>query len=103
MSLPVTFHRAASAEFIEASAWHETKRLGLAIEFMTEIERCVSLASEHPLRFAVVRDDIRRVVADRFPYGVYPYSVYFRAEKHRIVVLAVFHVSRDPAIWQSRD
>ena len=75
MSLPITFHRAASAEFIEASAWYETKRLGLAFEFMAEIDRCVSLASEHPLQFAIVREDIRRVVANRFPY-----SVYFRAE-----------------------
>ena len=97
MSLPVTFHRAASAEFIEASAWYETKRIGLALEFMDEIERCLSLASKHPLQFAVVREDIRRVVANRFPY-----SVYFRAEQHRIVVLAVFHGSRDPVIWQAR-
>ena len=97
MSLPITFHRAASAEFIEASAWYESKRLGLALEFMAEIDRCKSLASKNPLRFAVVREDIRRVVANRFPY-----SIYFRAEEHRIVVLAVFHGSRDPAIWQSR-
>ncbi len=46
MSLSVTFHRAASAEFIEASAWYETKQVGLALEFMAEIERCVSLASK---------------------------------------------------------
>ena len=97
MSLPITFHRAASAEFIEASAWYESKRLGLALEFMAEMDRCVSLASEHPLQFAVVREDIRRVVANRFPY-----SVYFRAEQHRIVVLAVFHCSRDPVIWLAR-
>jgi plasmid stabilization system protein ParE len=41
--------------------------------------------------------DIRRVVAKRFPI-----SVYFRAETRRIVVLAVFHGSRDLAIWQHR-
>jgi len=97
MSLLITFHRAASAEFIEASAWYESKRLGLALEFMAEIDRCISLASKNPLQFAVVREDIRRIVANRFPY-----SVYFRTEEHRIVVLAVFHGSRDPAIWQSR-
>lgn len=97
MSLPVTFHRAASAEFIEASAWYESKRLGLALEFTVEIDRCVSLATEHPLQYAVVRADIRRVVANRFPY-----SVYFRAEKYRIIVLAVFHSSRDPAILEDR-
>ena len=97
MNLPIAFHRAASAEFIEASAWYESKRVGLALEFMAEIDRCVSLASEHPFQCAVVRADIRRVVANRFPY-----IVYFRAEEHRIVVLAVFHGSRDPAIWQAR-
>ena len=97
MNLPVAFHRAASAEFIEASAWYESKRIGLALEFMAEIDRCVSLASENPLQFAVVREDIRRVVANRFPY-----SIYFRAEHQRIVVLAVFHGSRDPAVWLAR-
>ncbi len=97
MSLPVAFHRAARAEFIEASAWYESKRVGLALESMAEIDRCVSLAAEHPLQFAVVREDIRRVVARRFPY-----SVYFRAEDRRIVVLAVFHGSRDPGGWQAR-
>ena len=97
MSLPITFHRAASAEFIEASTWYEGKRLGLGLEFIAEIDRCVSLASKNPLQFAVVREDIRRVVANRFPY-----SVYFRAEKHRIVVLAVFHGNRNPTIWQAR-
>jgi plasmid stabilization system protein ParE len=64
---------------------------------MAEIDRCVSLAAEHPLQFAVVREGIRRVVANRFPY-----SVYFRAEQHRIVVLAVFHGSRDPSILLGR-
>lgn len=97
MSLPITFHRAASAEFIEAGTWYEDRRLGLGVEFITEIDCCVSLASEHPLQYVVVREDIRRVVANRFPY-----SIYYRAEEHRIVVLAVFHSSRDPDIWLAR-
>lgn len=97
MSLPVSFHRAASAEFIEASTWYEDKRLGLGIEFITEIEHCISLASRHPLQFIVVHEDVRRVVANRFPY-----SVYFRTDGNRIVVLAVFHGNRNPAIWQAR-
>lgn len=64
---------------------------------MAEIERFVSLAAESPFQFATVREDIRRVVARRFPY-----SVYFRAEENRIVVLAVFHSKRDPAIRLGR-
>ncbi len=97
MTLSVTFHRAAMAEFIDASAWYEDKQLGLALEFMAEIERCVMLAAEHPLQYAIVYGGIRRIVANRFPY-----SVYFRTEQHRIVVLAVFHSSRNPARWKTR-
>ena len=97
MRLPVAFHRARSAEFIEASVWYESKRFGLAIEFMAEIDRCVSLAAENPQQFTFVSEDLRRVVANHFPY-----SIYFRPEKYRIVVLAVFHSSRNPEIWQAR-
>jgi plasmid stabilization system protein ParE len=94
MTLPVVFSRAATAEFVKACAWYEAKRGGLALEFIAEIDRCLLLASKTPLQFPLMRDNIRRVVANRFPY-----SVYFRAEEHRIVVLAVFHGSRNPTIW----
>lgn len=97
MSLPVSFHRAASTELIEASRWYEDKRPGLGVEFIAEIERCIALASAHPRQFALVRKDIRRVIANRFPY-----CIYFRADARRIVVLAVFHSNRNPSHWQTR-
>jgi toxin ParE1/3/4 len=49
------------------------------------------------MAYTAVYKDVRRVVAKRFPF-----SVYFRAEANRIVVLAIFHASRDPAIWLAR-
>jgi plasmid stabilization system protein ParE len=97
MSLSVTFRHAARAEFIEAAAWYESQRPDLGVDFIAEIERCVDAASERPTTCPAINKDVRRVVANRFPF-----SVYFRAEERRIVVLAVFHGSRDPAIWQRR-
>jgi plasmid stabilization system protein ParE len=32
----------------------------------------------------------------------FPYSVFYRVEADRIVVLAVFHGRRNPRIWQAR-
>lgn len=32
----------------------------------------------------------------------FPYSVIYRIQGGRVVVLAVFHNKRDPKIWQSR-
>lgn len=97
MSLKVSFLRAANAELVEASAWYEGRRPGLAFEFMSEIEHCISQAASNPHQFAFVHSDIHRAIARRFPY-----CVYFRAEPERIVILAVFHSSRNPAVWQER-
>jgi len=97
MSLNVIIHRAAKAEFIEASKWYESKRLGLGREFIDEIEHCIKLAAEYPQRYKIIQNNLRRVVANRFPY-----SVYFCYVPERIVVLAIFHSSRNPRIWQSR-
>ncbi|MGH8278028.1 MAG: type II toxin-antitoxin system RelE/ParE family toxin [Gammaproteobacteria bacterium] len=97
MTLPVRFHRAARAEFIDAAVWYESKRPGLGDEFIAEIERCVTLIAAQPQLYAEVHNRIRRLTARRFPY-----SIYFRPEAQRIVVLAIFHGSRDPMIWQRR-
>lgn len=91
MSMRVTFHRAAQEEFFGAMAWYESKRSGLALEFMAEIDRCVLLATDSPFQFANVGEGVRRVIANRFPY-----SIYFRPEENRIVVLGVFHSKRNP-------
>ena len=91
MSLSVSFRRSARADFIEAAAWYKDERQNLGVEFIAEIERCVAAAAERPMTYSAVYKDVRRVVAKRFPF-----SVYFRVEAHRIVVLAVFHAAGTP-------
>jgi len=97
MTLRVVFRRAARAEFDAAALWYEDRQAGLGAQFVSEIDRAVELASGHPDRFPLKHGEIRCVQARRFPY-----SVFFRQEADRIVVLAVFHARRDPAIWQTR-
>ena len=97
MTLGVVFRRAARAEFDAAAMWYEDRQPGLGTEFVSEIDHAVELASSHPDRFPVKHGNIRCVQARRFPY-----SVFFRPETDRIVVLAVFHARRDPAVWQTR-
>jgi plasmid stabilization system protein ParE len=97
MTLKVVFRRAARAEFDGAALWYEERQPGLGMQFTSEIDRAVNLAADYPERFPVKHRDICCVQARRFPY-----SVFYRVEARRIVVLAVFHVRRDPAIWQTR-
>lgn len=70
---------------------------GLGTQFVSEVDRAVELAAGQPERFPVKHNGIRCVHVRRFPY-----TVHFRSETHRIVVLAVFHARRDPTIWQTR-
>lgn len=97
MSLLVKFSKAARSELIEAAAWYESKQPSLGTEFIAEIDRCLVLAAQQPLIYAVVYQGLRRVTTKRFPYGVY-----FRSNAQRLVVVAVFHSRRDPSVWQSR-
>lgn len=62
-----------------------------------EINHAVYSALENPERFPIMHRDIRCVRARRFPY-----SVFFRAEPGRIVVLSVFHARRAPDTWRQR-
>jgi plasmid stabilization system protein ParE len=97
MTLKVVFRRAAQAEFDAAALRYDLQQPGLGAEFVSEIGRAVDLAATYPDRFTVKHADIRRVPARRFPY-----SVFYKVQPGRIVVLAIFHARRDPMIWRTR-
>jgi plasmid stabilization system protein ParE len=97
MSLRVVFRRAARDEFESAATWYEEQRRGLGEEFVLEIGEAIERAAEHPERYSAVFGNVRRTVARRFPH-----AVYFRQRQTALVILAVFHGRRDPAIWMRR-
>lgn len=97
MSLPVVFRRAARGEFDQAALRYEAGREGLGAAFVAAIDQAVALAAKYPLRHPVIHRNIRRVRARQFPY-----SVFYLAEKQRVIVLAVFHSSRSPTFWKAR-
>lgn len=92
MSLPITFDPAATADVVDAVQWYEGQRAGLGAKFYAEVTRVVTMAAAHPLRYPCVQSDLRRISLRRFPY-----SVYFRSDPARLVVLAVFHARRNPS------
>ncbi len=77
--------------------WYEKEHAGLGYEFLGELRATYNRIADGPLKYQHLRSGIRRALVRRFPYGVY-----FAIEDDVIVVLAVLHVSRDPAEWQRR-
>ncbi len=94
---PVIFRRQAKYEFDEAGDWYEQESTGLGLAFLAEIESLIQRIATSPEQFPVLYRDVRKAVARRFPY-----CVYFRERDQRIVVLAVFHSARNPAVWKKR-
>jgi plasmid stabilization system protein ParE len=97
MSLPLVFRRIAQAEFDAAAAWYEGQKPGLGSDFVAEVQQVLDTIASHPERYPLASDDVREALVSRFPY-----CIYYRVKPDRVVVIAVFHTSRDPSLWQGR-
>ncbi|NOU01799.1 MAG: type II toxin-antitoxin system RelE/ParE family toxin [Gallionella sp.] len=93
----IVFRHQARSELDKAGDWYERELAGLGLEFFAEINRLLQHIANNPEQFPVLYRGTRKAVARRFPY-----CVYFRERNHRIVVVAVFHSARNPAVWKSR-
>jgi plasmid stabilization system protein ParE len=91
MNREIVFRRVARLEFDEAVTWYEVKRAGLGLEFKAAVDHTLTVASQQPELFRKVYGPVRRAVLRRFPY-----TLHFIEEPSRLVMLAVFHGSRDP-------
>lgn len=81
----------------EAAYWYEDQRRGLGDRFSSEVLGLVQRMEGSPLLFPEVLPPVRRGLLQRFPY-----AVYFVIEEKVIVVLAIVHQRRDPAVWRRR-
>lgn len=97
MKLPVVLSRIAQREYDHAADWYEQERRGLGTRFTRAVRALLDEIAADPLRYAKEFEDIREAKLKK-----YRYCVYYRIETSRIVVIAVFHTSRDPQEWQSR-
>jgi plasmid stabilization system protein ParE len=89
--------RVADKEFDDSIAWYENEREGLGQEFRAAVEEYFQRILDNPEWFPKVRGEVRRAVVRRFPF-----AIHFLIETDRIVILSVFHTSRDPEQLKTR-
>lgn len=82
-----------------ARDWYEEQRSGLGDDFVSALERSLSLVARMPDSFPVVHRDVRRVLLGRFPYALY----YRRMDEDSVEIIACLHTRRSPHILRSRD
>lgn len=97
MKKPVRLLPEARVEFNEATDWYERRRAGLGVKFVARVREVLGRMAADPQRHATVYLDVRKALVPKFPY-----VVLYRDETHEVLVISVFHTSRDPSIWKSR-
>ncbi len=91
MKRGLVLRRVAEQEFDDSIAWYEGQREGFGQAFRVAIEESFQRIAANPEWFPEVRGQVRRAVVRRFPF-----VVHFLIEKERVVILSVFHASREP-------
>jgi plasmid stabilization system protein ParE len=97
MNRKILLRRGAQREFDEAAIWYDKQRRGLGLEFRDAVDVALSKAATFPDRFPKMLDEIRCIHVEKFPY-----RVFYISNPTSVTILAIFHVRRNPAIWQSR-
>ena len=98
MSKPLEIRPAAREDFLDASEWYLSESVALKDTFVKMARETVSSVRERPRSFPVVfGPSVRRAIVKKFPF-----SVYFIDDGDRIIILSIFHDSRNPIIWHGR-
>ncbi len=87
----------AEAEMIDAFDWYEDQVPGLGSDFLLCLDAVFSTIARLPQQYPRVHKVVRRALTRRFPY-----EVFFVEDGNRIVILSVFHATRNPKRWQER-
>jgi toxin ParE1/3/4 len=97
MSYGIIVRPEAAREVQEAFDWYEEKSEGLGLEFLRAADACVAGIRRNPLASPAMYQDIRRALLRRFPY-----ALFYIVKEEQVIVLACFHVKRDPIDWMRR-
>jgi len=91
------FHPEARIEFRESANFYEGSRPGLGVALTNEIEAVLELIVEASERWLLIKADVRRCLARRFPFGVL-----YTIETDYVLNVGVMYCSRKPDYWQAR-
>jgi toxin ParE1/3/4 len=94
----VVWSSPAELEIAEAAVWYEEQQVQLGDRFLHAVEAAADVAARSPEIYARVHGDMRRVLVHRFPYGLI-----VRESPEELLVVACYHLHRDPQVWRSRD
>jgi hypothetical protein len=90
VSFDIQLRAQVFADLVEIHVWYEGCRPGLGDRFVSEFFASLDILEHRPTAFAAYYRKVRHSLLKHFPYGVY-----FRIEGETVIVVRVFHCSRE--------
>ena len=87
----------AEDDLKEAYSWYEDKRQGLGHDFLLHVAAGLNFIKRNPNIHPIEYRGTRKHLIKRFPY-----KIIYLVEKEQIIVLAVIHGRRRPALIKKR-
>ena len=86
------FHPDVEGDLLKIHSWYEEKLAGLGDEFLQIFYSSTEMILENPLQYSKIYKNYRRYLLRKFPY-----VLYYIVKDDLIIVMGVFHHSRDPS------
>jgi plasmid stabilization system protein ParE len=87
----------AEADFDNSYEYYANQSIKLADSFYHYINDCLLQIGRNPIAYQTIFKEIRKFVVKKFPF-----VVYYQIIEMKVRVIAIFHNSRNPIIWQER-
>lgn len=88
----IIYLKKAKKELIDAWNWYEDKQIGLGDKFIKEAFQHISIIEINPTSFPSYYKPYRQL-----PFSIFPYLIIFKVVKSRIIIVSIFHTSRNPS------
>ncbi|HEV8132341.1 MAG TPA: type II toxin-antitoxin system RelE/ParE family toxin [Acidobacteriota bacterium] len=97
MTRTLEFLDEALQEAEDAARWYAERSTVAAIGFAEELDVAAAQIENSPTTWPIHEHNTRRFLLRRFPY-----SVVYRVDATRVVIVAVAHAHRRPGYWRDR-
>lgn len=97
MKIDIIIQPDAANDILETAKWYDNNLNGLGESFIDSIDSAINSVQHNPEAYPKVYKKLRRVLLKKFPFGLF-----YLYESYKIIVIAVFHVSRSPKEWKKR-
>lgn len=86
----------ALAELAEAAEFYGERVPGLGADFVDEVDAAINRILQFPEAWSRLSEGFRRCSLRRFPFSL----IYTLLDDGEVLIVAVFHHSREPKSWR---